>query len=377
LLVVGLLGAGAAHAEAPAGATAAPISGDAAANAANADAREAARARLVEGVELLRKNQYAPALTKFDQAYALVPSPNIHYDRALAYLGLGRNADALEAFEAFLARADHPPPGTREKATRDRETLRTRVATLAVTTDPPGAEVTIDGRLRGVTPLGGSLYLDPGPHEVVARNAATGAAAAERIVASPRQALGVTLRLSAAGARSLPASPPPAQPVASGEPTAVVASPVTDGRAASGAPEPRAGLAANPWALSAAGLGVALLGAGITFAFLVDREENRVHEASVTASLINTDSTDSTHKQFAGAAQRSESNGLKYQTLETVFFATGAVALTGGIALYVFNRRSGSRADGEARSTAASGPRLSGAPIVAPTLAGAQVQLSF
>src|SRR3954447_817596 len=40
-------------------------------------ARETARARLVEGVELLRQKQFAQALTKFDEAYALVPSANI------------------------------------------------------------------------------------------------------------------------------------------------------------------------------------------------------------------------------------------------------------------------------------------------------------
>ena len=121
-----------------------------------------ARARLVEGVELLRQKQFAQALTKFDEAYALVPSPNIFYDRGLAYQGLGRDADALEAFDAFLAHADHAPPGTHEKATHEREMLRARVATLAVASDPPGAEISVDGRRRGVTPLSGALYIDVG-----------------------------------------------------------------------------------------------------------------------------------------------------------------------------------------------------------------------
>src|SRR4051812_21816722 len=67
------------------------------------DARPAATARLIEGVDLLKRGQYQAALEKFDQAYALIPSPNIHYDRGLAYRGLGRNAAAVDAFEAFLA----------------------------------------------------------------------------------------------------------------------------------------------------------------------------------------------------------------------------------------------------------------------------------
>jgi len=76
-------------------------------------ARQAATARLIEGVELLRTRQYHEALARFDEAYALVPSANIHYDRGLAYRGLGRNAAAIEAFEAFLAGARQPPAGKR------------------------------------------------------------------------------------------------------------------------------------------------------------------------------------------------------------------------------------------------------------------------
>ena len=356
-----LLCAGAARAEVSASAPKAALEA----------AREAARALLVDGVDLLRKGQYAPALIKFEQAYALVPSPNIHYNRALAYVGLGRNAEALEAFETFLAQADHAPPGTREKAGRDRESLRARVATVAVTSDPRGADVTIDGRARGVTPLGGSLYLDPGPHEVAARNPATGAAATERITALPGQTLSLTLRLAPADiarARAPQSVPEPGRAQAW-----QTAPPAAGAREIGGAPEERAGLTANPWALSAAGLGVALLGAGVTFAFLVDREENRVHDASMVAN----GSTDPNKNQFKGGPQTNESNGLKYQTLEAVFLTAGAAALTTGVVLYLLKRRTEPRAARDAMTSAPSGPRFSGGPIVAPTLAGARLQLSF
>src|SRR5215471_12025381 len=76
-----------------------------------ASARASARAKLVEGVELLRRDDYAHALARFQEAYALVPSPNIHYDIGLAYLGLGRDIDALYAFDAFLAGADQAAQG--------------------------------------------------------------------------------------------------------------------------------------------------------------------------------------------------------------------------------------------------------------------------
>src|SRR6188508_2315155 len=46
---------------------------------ANEAARSAARAKLVEGVDALGRGEHRLALDKFEQAYALVPSPKIHY----------------------------------------------------------------------------------------------------------------------------------------------------------------------------------------------------------------------------------------------------------------------------------------------------------
>src|SRR6516225_2968499 len=57
--------------------------------ATDARARRAARSKLVEGVTLLRQGDYAAALSRFEEAQALVPSPKIEYDLGLAYLGLG------------------------------------------------------------------------------------------------------------------------------------------------------------------------------------------------------------------------------------------------------------------------------------------------
>jgi len=97
--------------------------------------REAARAKLVEGVAALKRGDHQAALTRFEEAYALVPSPKIHYDFGLAYVGLGRTADALAAFERFLAEAPDAPPDTREKAASMIPTLRARLAEAAARND--------------------------------------------------------------------------------------------------------------------------------------------------------------------------------------------------------------------------------------------------
>ena len=90
-------------------------------------ARSAARAKLVEGVDALGRGEHRLALEKFEAAYALVPSPKIHYDFGLAYLGLGRRAEALSAFERFLAEAQDAPADKREKAAQRTAALRPQV----------------------------------------------------------------------------------------------------------------------------------------------------------------------------------------------------------------------------------------------------------
>ena len=158
--------------------------------------RASAQARLVEGVALLKRADYAGALAKFQDAYRLVPSPNIHYDLALAYAGLGRSADALDAFERFLSQAPSAPVATRQKAKADAETMRSRVAVLAISTAAVGSEILVDGVPRGVTPL--SLHLDPGRHELAARGPGGLVGPVKAVVAEAGATLAVSLSLPAA-----------------------------------------------------------------------------------------------------------------------------------------------------------------------------------
>ncbi len=322
------------------------------------DAREAARARLVEGVELLRQKQFAQALTKFDDAYALVPSPNIFYDRGLAYQGLGRDADALEAFDAFLAHADHAPPGTREKATRERDALRARVATLAVSSDPPGAEITVDGRRRGVTPLGGPLYIDVGPHEVAARNTSNGIVTTERIVAAPRETVRLTLRFGVAEA---PASPAKAGPARAAElPPAPALVGVNRSNAAV---EPRAESRFDVRTLAFAGIGAAFLATAATFAVLGQRENDSVMQEVVNMSPFE---------------RGRDSAGRRDNTLAYVFLAAGAAAVTTSVVFFGIResrrhdeRASATRVRSQARVT------LDGSASAAPGFAGGRLRLTF
>jgi hypothetical protein len=155
---VGPAVAGPAMAQSPAPSSSVPDAGQ-------TDARRvAARAKLVEGDGLLKRGAYQDALAVFREAYALFPSPKIHYNFGLALKGMGRNAEALEAFDRFLAEADDAPPDARARALASRDELLGRVGVVRVATDVTGASILIDGREVGRTPYPHDIRLDPGPH---------------------------------------------------------------------------------------------------------------------------------------------------------------------------------------------------------------------
>jgi hypothetical protein len=166
------------------------------------DPREAARGKLVEGARFLADGDYRNALARFQEAYALFPSPKLHYNLALAYLGLGRDANALKAFEAFLAAVPDAPPENRKNAESHVAELRQVVAFVALHCDADGARVSLDGVTVGTTPLAGSFPVDPGPHQLVVQKADL-PPHIEPVVAGRGQRLDLTVTLAR------PSAPPP------------------------------------------------------------------------------------------------------------------------------------------------------------------------
>ena len=140
-------------------------------NARADDPKAEARNKLVEGGELLRRGDYTDALAKFKEAYALVPSPKIFYNFALAYQNLGRTTEAIEAFEKFLDEAADAAPDTRANAERYKSELVPKIASVVVQCDNEGAEISVDGRPYGTTPRKNPIRLDPGPHSLIIEKA--------------------------------------------------------------------------------------------------------------------------------------------------------------------------------------------------------------
>lgn len=183
--------------------------------AQTAAARNAARAKLQEGARQLRAGEYADALRTFRSAHELVPSPKIFFNFGLAYDGLARYADALESFERFVAEAKDANPDNLGQARGEIESLRRKVGFVTVRCDRIGADVLVDGRNRGKTPLRTPVALDPGVHQLVVELDGKTRAQPFTVEAGARQDLVITLEAPVAMAPpALRPAPPPAPPVA-------------------------------------------------------------------------------------------------------------------------------------------------------------------
>src|SRR5688572_15757860 len=131
--------------------------------------KAAARALLRDGTRLFSKGKHEDALDRFTRAYALYPSAKLLYNIAQANRELGRNVEALAAFEGFLAEVQKPPPRLAAEVRRSVAELQGQLAEVQIQVDVGGAELSLDGKTLGLTPLPDGVWVTPGVHEIAAR----------------------------------------------------------------------------------------------------------------------------------------------------------------------------------------------------------------
>lgn len=142
---------------------------------------EEADARFRRGVELYNEVDYGAALTEFRRAYELAPAYQVLYNIAGTCYQLKDYACALRAFEKYLADGgERLPGGRRAEVERDIAVLRSRVATVEISTSAPDVEISVDGVPAGKAPLPEPLLMSAGRRRIVAE--APGRPAVLRVV---------------------------------------------------------------------------------------------------------------------------------------------------------------------------------------------------
>ena len=135
-----------------------------------AAATDRARALHLEGAALFEQKKYDQAYVAFVAAWALKRHPQIAANLADCEVKLGKYRDAAEHF-MFMVRDPNgeSQPEEKQEAQRRLKEVQAKIGTLAITVNVGGAEVLLDGKPVGMSPLSEPVFVDPGSHTIEAR----------------------------------------------------------------------------------------------------------------------------------------------------------------------------------------------------------------
>ncbi len=136
------------------------------AGAQTPNAKITAQKRAREGRHLAELGQHDKALVLFRQAYEAQADPGYLYNIATELQTLGRDVEAIDAFDRFLRDAQGIAPEFIADAHQQRKDLRQRLGELGIHCNQDDARVSVDNEDRGVTPKDQPLYVTPGSHRI-------------------------------------------------------------------------------------------------------------------------------------------------------------------------------------------------------------------
>jgi hypothetical protein len=134
----------------------------------NAQDKTKAQSLLGEGATLYERGDYYGALGKFNAAYDVYPSSKILFNIGQTKRLLGRPLDALEAYQRFLDEATNASKEERTDAQAWLDRLKSTLGQINVLCQIDGAEIAVDGKTIGKSPVVRPVWSTPGRHQVTA-----------------------------------------------------------------------------------------------------------------------------------------------------------------------------------------------------------------
>ncbi|MFS8070315.1 MAG: tetratricopeptide repeat protein, partial [Byssovorax sp.] len=130
-------------------------------------ATDKARQLHVEGDDLYTQGDYARARVSYVAAWALKKNWQLAGSLGDCELKLGFYRDAAEHLAYFLRMSPTQPPS--DDATKLYNEAQAKTARLNLAVDLPGADVVVDGKFVGKSPLVDPVFVEPGAHAVEIR----------------------------------------------------------------------------------------------------------------------------------------------------------------------------------------------------------------
>lgn len=183
-----------------------------------------ARKRFLEGVKLFDEKKYDLARAAFLQAYALKKHPDVLLNLAQSELMSGKPFEAAGHFKEFLKDSANDKHPKRGDAVRGLDESRQKIGRLQITVDQADAEVLVDGKKIGVSPLSEPLDVMPGQHSVEAKKNGKTVTQTVGAVDGKIQIVSLVLEAPTAGpvvapvptGATEPPKPPPTRPATTG-----------------------------------------------------------------------------------------------------------------------------------------------------------------
>lgn len=173
--------------------------------AADDDVTEMARQRFREGVQFFDQRQYEKARLAFLQSYAIKPHPATLLNLGQSELRAGHPDDAAGHFSEYLRTNTSANEAEKQEAELGFTAAKAKVGEVTVAVDASGAQVSVDGQEKGMSPLPGPLYMSPGTHALEARMSDRNVT--KNVTVAAGQAVSVNLSFRAAAAAAAPAAP--------------------------------------------------------------------------------------------------------------------------------------------------------------------------
>lgn len=130
---------------------------------------EEALARFNRGQDLYRERNFPAALTEFRRAYEAAPNYRVFYNIGQVCFQMQDYVCALQSFERYLAEGGADVPEARRQSVQSElAPLRARIGSVEIRANVPGAEISVDDVVVGVTPLAAPVVVGAGRHKVVA-----------------------------------------------------------------------------------------------------------------------------------------------------------------------------------------------------------------
>jgi tetratricopeptide (TPR) repeat protein len=281
------------------------------------DDAAAAKARFHKGAELYGAGKWREAIEEFEAAYRLKPAGAIHFNVARCREKLGEWPGALRAYEDYLREV--PDANDRANVRASMKRIEQRLAAagvqaLLVYTDPPGAELRLDGRARGKTPF--HTVLPPGTYALsLSLEGYQPVAEDVDLTLSASRVVDLVLRpaspgAAGAGAAAAGASGAPAAPDLAASPQTASTVPLAPAPAT-----PPARSRVYTWI--AAGATAAAVATGAYFGWSASKDEDALKSMSAPSG--------SDAQRYASSA---ESNARKANTMYAVAGAAAAAGVT-------------------------------------------------